>query len=111
MEGVATPTLNPTCLSSEGDSLDTSNIGQIRRNLERNFVLAQAPFLGENLLPFLALAFGAALVVGPGLALVRPPQNPRDDTDLERPPLIRTLVFIILGLVMTIWALASLLSG
>lgn len=74
-------------------------------------MFAQALFLGDNLLPLLALAFGGALVVGPGLALVKPPENRRDEADLERPPLIRTLVFMSLGLVMTIWALASLLTG
>lgn len=74
-------------------------------------MIAQALFLGDNLLPLLALAFGGALVVGPGLALIKPPETRRDDTDLERPPLIRTLAFMSLGLVMTVWALASLLSG
>lgn len=74
-------------------------------------MFAQTLFLGDNLLPLLALAFGGALVVGPALALVKPPENRRDETDLERPPLLRTLAFISLGVVMTIWALASLLSG
>lgn len=73
-------------------------------------MIAQALFLGENLLPLLALAFGGALVAGPGLALIKPPQS-LDDEDLERPPLIRTLVFISLGLVMTVWALATLFSS
>lgn len=74
-------------------------------------MFAQTLFLGDNLLPLLALAFGGALVVGPGLALIRPPENRRNDSDLERPPLIRTLVFISLGLIMTVWALATLLNG
>ena len=74
-------------------------------------MFAQALFLGENLLPLLALAFGGALVVGPVFALVKPPETKRNDTDLDRPPIIRTLVFVALGAVMTIWALASLLSG
>lgn len=74
-------------------------------------MFAQALFLGDNLLPLLALAFGGALIVGPGLALIKPPENRRDETDLERPPLIRTLSFMALGVVMTIWALASLFSS
>ena len=74
-------------------------------------MFAQALFLGDNLLPLLALAFGGALVVGPGLALVKPPKTRRDQGDLERPPLVRTLAFIGLGLIMTIWALASLFEG
>ncbi len=74
-------------------------------------MFAQTLFLGENLLPLLALAFGGALVAGPLLALVKPPETKRNDTDLDRPPVIRTLTFVILGAVMTIWALVSLLSG
>lgn len=74
-------------------------------------VVAQTLFLGENLLPMLALAFGGALVVGPGLALVKPPENRKHDTDLEKPPLVRTLVFMALGALMVVWALASLLSS
>ena len=74
-------------------------------------MFAQTLFLGENLLPLLALAFGGALVVGPGLALVRPPENPKNETDLEKPPLGRTLAFMALGALMVVWALASLLSS
>ena len=73
-------------------------------------MFAQTLFLGDNLLPLLALAFGGALVAGPGLALVRPPAERRDETDLERPPLGRTLVFIAIGLVMVVWALGTLLA-
>ena len=73
-------------------------------------MLAQTLFLGENLLPLLALAFGGALIVGPALALIRPPGDKRNESDLDRPPLIRTVSFIVIGLVMTIWALATLLS-
>ncbi|MDW3176872.1 MAG: hypothetical protein R8J94_05765 [Acidimicrobiia bacterium] len=73
-------------------------------------LLAQVELLGDNFLPLLALAFGAALVLGPGFALVKPPPD-LDENDLERPPLVRTLVFIGIGLIMTVWALATLLSG
>jgi len=73
-------------------------------------MLAQVELLGDNFLPLLALAFGAALLFGPGLALVKPPKD-LDDTDLERPPLVRTLTFMAIGLVMTVWALGTLLAG
>lgn len=73
-------------------------------------LLAQTLFLGENLLAWLTLAFGAALVAGNTLALVRPPEARRDEGDLDRPPMVRTVVFIVVGAVMTVWALASLLS-
>jgi len=73
-------------------------------------MLAQTLFLGENLLPMLALAFGGALVVGPGLALVKPPETRKNENDLEKPPLVRTLAFMALGAVMVVWALGSLLA-
>ncbi len=68
-------------------------------------------FLGEDLLPFLVLAFGAALCVGNFLAVVKPPDKQLDDANLERAPVIRSLLYSGLGLVAAIWALASLLSG
>ena len=98
-------------MSSEGESPDTSSIGHVLVDLERNFVIGQTLFLGENLLPMLSLAFGGALVVGPGLALIKPPENRKDDADLEKPPLLRTLAFMALGSVMTIWAIASLVAS
>ncbi|MEA2716197.1 MAG: hypothetical protein QOI56_361 [Actinomycetota bacterium] len=67
-------------------------------------------FLGEDLLPLLLLALGGALVMGNVLALVRPPQELKDG-DLPRPPLARSVVMIVVGLVTAIWALASLVSG
>ncbi|MGI9605093.1 MAG: hypothetical protein ACR2P0_03040 [Acidimicrobiales bacterium] len=72
-------------------------------------MFAQTLFLGDNLLPLLTLAFGGALVAGNVMALIRPPEGRRHDTDLERAPLIRTIVFISVGALMTVWALASLL--
>lgn len=67
-------------------------------------------FLGEDLLPLLVLALGAAMVVGNGLALVRPPVSPKDG-ELERAPAGRSLVMIAVGLVAAVWAVASLVSG
>lgn len=71
---------------------------------------AEVLFLGDDLLPWLLLAFGAALVVGNLAAFVRPPRPSDDATDpLPRPPLGRSLVLILLGTVAAVWALASLL--
>lgn len=67
-------------------------------------------FLGEDLLPWMTLALGAALAVGTVLAMVRPPEE-RGATDLERPPLARSLVMIGIGSIAAIWGLASLLAG
>lgn len=66
-------------------------------------------FLGDNLLPYLVLALGGALVVGNGLALLRPPPEPKDG-ELTRAPVARTVVMMVIGLVATVWALATLLT-
>ena len=67
-------------------------------------------FLGDDLLPYLVLALGAALVLGNGLALVRPPREARKD-ELARAPVGRSMVMIAIGFVAAIWALASLVAG
>ena len=66
-------------------------------------------FLGDDLLPWLTLALGGALLVGNGLALLRPPEKTKEG-DLERAPLARTGLQMAIGLVASIWALASLLG-
>lgn len=66
-------------------------------------------FLGDNLLPYLVLALGGALLVGNGLALFRPPPEPKDG-ELTRAPVARTAVMMLIGLVATIWALATLVT-
>ncbi|HVM09282.1 MAG TPA: hypothetical protein VM345_12510 [Acidimicrobiales bacterium] len=68
-------------------------------------------FLGEDLLPWLLLALGGALVVGNLLALVRPPDREREEGEYVRAPLARSLLMAAIGAVAAIWALASLLDG
>lgn len=68
-------------------------------------------FLGADLLAWLVLAFGGALFVGNLLAVVKPPARQLDDTNLQRAPVVRSLVYAGIGLVAAIWALASLISG
>jgi hypothetical protein len=67
-------------------------------------------FLGEDLLAWLVLALGAAMAAGNVVALVRPPDRPRDEGDLARAPVLRSVLFIAVGLVAGIWALASLVG-
>jgi hypothetical protein len=67
-------------------------------------------FLGADLLPFLVLAFGAALVAGNVAAVLRPPAAARKEGDLERAPVARSLAMAAIGLVAALWALISLLS-
>lgn len=64
-------------------------------------------FLGNNLLAWLLLALGGAMAVGNVLALVRPPENAKKG-DLPRAPVGRSVLFIVIGAVAAIWALASL---
>ena len=70
---------------------------------------AETVFLGENLLPLLVLALGGALLVGNVVALVRPPERPKDG-ELRRAPTGRSLVMALIGLIAAVWALGSLLS-
>jgi len=72
-------------------------------------VLADTLFLGNDLLAWLVLALGGAMAVGNGLALLRPPPQ-TGKGDLPRAPVGRTLLFVGIGLVAAIWALASLLT-
>ena len=64
--------------------------------------------LGDDLLEWILLALGGALMVGNLLALFRPPANRREG-DLERAPVIRSIVYAGIGAVAAVWALASLL--
>jgi hypothetical protein len=64
---------------------------------------------GEDLLPLMLIALGGAMAVGSAVALVRPPER-QAEGDLERPPLARSLVMIVLGSVTALWALASLVA-
>ena len=66
--------------------------------------------LGDDLLAQLVLALGAAMAVGSMVALVRPPTR-RGDTDLARPPVARSLVMMAIGLVASLWAVATLTVG
>jgi len=66
--------------------------------------------LGDDLLPWLLLAFGGAMAVGSALALVRPPQE-HQDGDLARPPLARSIGMIVIGSIAALWAFASLVAN
>ena len=68
-------------------------------------------FLGEDLLGWLVLALGGAMAAGNVMALVRPPETKHQEADLDRAPVVRSIVFAVVGAVAAIWALASLVSG
>jgi hypothetical protein len=65
-------------------------------------------FLGDNLLGYLILALGGALFAGNVMALIKPP--PRQEGDLAKAPIGRSVLMGGIGLIAAIWALASLLS-
>jgi len=67
-------------------------------------------FLGEDLLAYLVLAVGGALLVGNVLAVLRPPEEAAEG-ELERAPVARSLTMAVIGGVAAVWALASLLAG
>jgi hypothetical protein len=67
-------------------------------------------FLGDNLIVWLLLALGGALLVGNVLALVRPPVEPRDENDLASAPRGRSIVMAAIGLVVVVAALGGLLG-
>jgi hypothetical protein len=66
-------------------------------------------FLGDDLLAWLVLALGGALFAGNALALVKPPPR-KEEGDLAKAPVGRSVLMGLLGLVAAIWALASLVS-
>ena len=68
-------------------------------------------FLGEDLLQWLLLALGGALFVGNLMAIVKPPDRQREEGNLERAPIGRSLLYAGLGFVAAVWALASLVAG
>jgi hypothetical protein len=67
-------------------------------------------FLGEDLLAYLVLAVGGALLVGNVMALVRPPAD-LDEGDLERAPVGRSVTMAVVGGLAALWALVSLIAG
>lgn len=67
-------------------------------------------FLGNDLLAYLVLALGAAMVAGNLAAVLRPPPSARRDGDLDRAPVARSMVMVVIGFVAALWALVSLVA-
>lgn len=68
-------------------------------------------FLGENLIVYLVLALGAALAVGNIMALVKPPEKPQDEGDLQEAPKARSMGMALIGTIAALWAVVSLIKG
>lgn len=73
-------------------------------------VIAEALLLGDDLLVWILLAMGGALMAGNVMALVRPPVAPRDDGDLEQAPRGRSILMAAIGLIVFVAALAALVN-
>lgn len=74
-------------------------------------ILAQEDLnlLGDDFFSWVVLALGGALLVGNVLALVRPPENPKEG-ELDQAPVARSIIMAAVGGIAAIWALATLLS-
>jgi hypothetical protein len=68
-------------------------------------------FLGENLIIYLVLALGGALAVGNIMALVKPPEQPKEDGDLASAPKARSLTMAVIGSIAALWSIVSLIKG
>jgi hypothetical protein len=66
-------------------------------------------FLGDDLLAYLLLAFGGAMLVGNLMAVLRPP--PRMKEQGQKAPVGRSVAMAVLGGIAAAWALASLVNG
>jgi hypothetical protein len=65
---------------------------------------------GPDLLRYLVLALGGALVVGNVLALVRPPERPQEG-ELDKAPVARSVTMALVGAIACLWAIATIVSG
>jgi hypothetical protein len=73
-------------------------------------MVADGAFLGDDLIVWLLLALGGALFLGNVLALVKPPQRPKQEGDLARAPKARSLAMAGVGLLVAVAAFAALVS-
>lgn len=66
--------------------------------------------LGDDLIVWILLALGGAMFVGNVMALVRPPEAPRQESDLAQAPRGRSITMAAIGFVVAVAALAALVS-
>jgi hypothetical protein len=67
-------------------------------------------FLGENLLAWLVLAIGAAMAAGNLWSLIRPPDQVRASRIPSGSPTFRTVIQVILGVIVALWATITLIA-
>jgi len=84
----------------------------VGRRIRRIRTTLSNVIFGENLLALLVLALGAALAFGNAMALLRPrPADQVGEGEMARPPLGRSLAMIAVGVIASVWALASLTTA
>lgn len=64
---------------------------------------------GADFLAWMVLALGGAMAAGSIMALVRPPEKPKEG-DLTSAPVGRSIAFAVLGSVAALWAVATLVT-
>jgi len=67
-------------------------------------------FLGKDLIVWMLLALGGALFAGNLMAVMRPPEAPKQDGDLTQAPRARSLTMAAIGLIVAIAAFAALIA-
>ncbi len=67
-------------------------------------------FLGEDILAWLILALGGALAVGNVMAIIKPPPAQKEESDLARAPMARSIGMAVVGGLAALWALFSLFA-
>lgn len=67
-------------------------------------------FLGKDLIVWLLLALGGAMFAGNVMALVKPPQVRKSDSDLDVAPRSRSVAMAAIGFVVAIAALGALIA-
>lgn len=67
--------------------------------------------LGEDILAWLVLAFGGAMFVGNLAAVFKPRSAPREESELTRAPMARSIGMALVGFVAAVWALVTLLAS
>jgi hypothetical protein len=65
-------------------------------------------FLGKDLIVWILLALGGAMFAGNVMALVRPPERPREEGDLAQAPRARSITMATIGFVVAVAAIAAL---
>jgi len=88
-------------------------LGDVPRNMVTTLGIQGAEtglLLGDDLIVWVLLALGGALFAGNVMALVRPPERPRQEGELEQAPKGRSIFMAAIGFVVAMAALGALVT-